>query len=106
LRPWPVANTLARRRQLRWHVHDLLAVSEQPVRDVPPYALTALDRPRSLRESLRIGQHRAIPGEVGGIAAATQDRLVAGHHLDRGRPLMRIHPNDHWHAWQQTTGVR
>jgi hypothetical protein len=81
-------------RQLRWHVHDLLAVSEQPVRDVPPDALTALYRPGPLLESPAVGEHHSVSGGIGRVTATTQDRLVAGHPLDRGRPLVRIHAND------------
>src|SRR4051794_21137615 len=33
------------RRELRWDINDLLTVAQQPVRDVPADALTALDRP-------------------------------------------------------------
>ena len=37
--------------------------------------------------------HRGEPGRVGGEPAATEDRLVGGHHLDRDRPLVRVHPD-------------
>jgi hypothetical protein len=52
------------------HVDDLLTVSEQLVRDVPPDSVTALDRPGRLRESPAVGEYRPTPGDVGGVAAA------------------------------------
>jgi hypothetical protein len=82
-------------RELRWDIHDLLTVAQQPVRDMPADALTALDRPGPLRESPAVSENRCVAGGIGRIAATTQDRFVAGHHLDRGRPLMRVHPDYH-----------
>jgi hypothetical protein len=66
------------------HVDDLLTVSEQSVRDVPPDSLTALDRPGPLRESPAVGEHRPTPGDAGGIAAA--ERASPG----RVRVLRRV----------------
>jgi hypothetical protein len=60
---------------------------------VPADALTALDRPAPFREALGVAQHLAVPRNVGGVAAAAQHGLIAGHHLDRRRPLVRIHPD-------------
>src|SRR5205085_2169433 len=38
---------------------------------------------------------RCEAGPVGTEAAGTQDRFVAGHHLDGGRALVRVHADDH-----------
>ena len=46
-----------------------------------------------------VGVDAAVPGpvdqwqQVGGEAATIQDGFVGGHHLDRDRPLVRVHPD-------------
>ena len=47
-------------RQLGRHVHDVLAVGEEPVRDVPTDALAALDRPHPLRPRRHVLEHRGV----------------------------------------------
>lgn len=81
--------------QLRWDVDDLLAVGEQPVGDVPADALAALDRPDPVRLLAGVLPHRRVAVAVGVEPAAADDGLVAGHDLDRGRALVRVHPDDH-----------
>ena len=38
---------------------------------------------------------RGKPVGIGGEPTTTQDGLVGGHHLDRDRPLVRVHPDHH-----------
>ena len=59
LRPWPVANTRARADSFGGTSTTVLAVGDQPVRDVPADAAAALDRPRPIREPPR--RARASP---------------------------------------------
>ncbi|MET7951641.1 hypothetical protein [Micromonospora sp. NPDC005324] len=39
--------------------------------------------------------HRRVAVAVGVEPAAADDGLIAGHDLDRGGALMRVHPDDH-----------
>jgi hypothetical protein len=68
---------------------------------VPADAGTPFDRPRALLEPLGETQHRAITVNVGSEPAAVEHGLVAGHHLDRRRAFVRIHP-DH-HSWSHSS---
>jgi hypothetical protein len=68
---------------------------QQPVRDMPADTLAALDRPGPLRPPLRLGQHRPVPSRIGAIPAPAHHSLIAGHDLNRGRTLVRVHPDDH-----------
>jgi len=81
------------RRQLRRHVDDLLAIVEQPQRDVAADAAAALDRPDPVRPPPQVLEHRPVAGHVGAEPAATQHLLVGVHDLDRHRPLVRVHPD-------------
>ena len=82
-------------RQLRWHVDHLFVVGQQPVRDVAADPAAALDRPDPFGPLLHVSQHRLVAVAVGAVAAATQDGLVGGHHLDRDAAFVRIHSDDH-----------
>ena len=82
-------------RELRRHVDDLLADGEQSHRDVVPDPAASLDRPDPVRQPADVAPHRGEPVRIGGEPATAQDRLVGGHHLDRGRPLVRVHPDHH-----------
>jgi hypothetical protein len=42
-------------------------------------------------------EHLPVPVDLGGVAATSKYLLAFVDHLDRGRPLMRIHP-DHYTA--------
>src|SRR5215469_18405982 len=81
-------------RQLGWHINNLLAVGEQPVRDVPADALASLDRPYPLRPPPGRREHRPVPGRVSAIPATAGHALIGGHDLDGRRALMRIHADD------------
>ncbi|HEY5358041.1 MAG TPA: hypothetical protein VIJ82_10240 [Streptosporangiaceae bacterium] len=82
-------------RQLGWHIHHMLTIGQKPVRDVPADALASLNRPHPLRPVPGLRQHRRIPGGVGGMPALASDGLIAGHDLDRGSALVRVHPDDY-----------
>jgi hypothetical protein len=70
------------RRQLGWNVNDLLALREQPVRDVPADPLAALDRPHPVRPAARATHHRREAIAIGTEPPGTHNGFVAGHHLD------------------------
>ena len=74
------------------YVDDLLTIGEQSVGDVSPDALATLDRPRPLRVTPAEGEHRFAPRRAGGEPTAAENRLVASHHLDRGRALVGSMP--------------
>jgi NAD(P)-dependent dehydrogenase (short-subunit alcohol dehydrogenase family) len=81
--------------QLGRDIDDVLAVGEQPVRQVPADALASLDRPGPFRPAPHGPAHRPVPRGAGVIPATSQHGLVRGHDLDRGRTLVRVHPDDH-----------
>ena len=86
-------------RQLRRHVQHRLGVGDQPLGDVPADPFAALHRPHPLGPLPAVVPHRGVAVGVGGELASTNDDLVGGHHLDGGRPLVRIHPDhDPWHV--------
>jgi len=85
------------RGQLRRHVEDDLAVMDQAMRQVPPDTVAALHRPDPVRELSRRGEHLAIPGRVRAVPARRQHPGLLVDDLDRGRALMRVHPDDHAH---------
>ena len=68
-------------RQLRRHVDDLLAIGEQPHRDVAADAAAALDRPDPVRP---------LAARSSSIAASRPRRCRTGHH--RGRSRRRSSP--------------
>jgi hypothetical protein len=78
-------------RQLCWDVDHGLAFGDEALRDVATYAFAALDRPDPVRPGRDVGQHRGESLDVGGEATTSEDLLVAGHYLDRHRPLVRVH---------------
>jgi hypothetical protein len=82
-------------RQLGRHIHHLLTIGQQPVRQMPADPLASLDRPDPLRPVLRLREHRPVPGGVGGIPSTLPDGLITGHDLDGGGALVRVHPNDY-----------
>ena len=85
------------RRELRRHIEDLLAGSKQPDRDVMADPVAALDRPHAALgiglDRVDVTHHRGKPSLVGVETTTTKDGLIAAHHLDRRRPLVRIHPD-------------
>jgi hypothetical protein len=85
------------RGQLRRHTGHDLAVMDQAVRQVPADAVAALHRPDPVRERPRRGQHFRIPGLVRAVPARRQHYCPLIDDLDRGRALMRVHPDDHAH---------
>ena len=66
------------RRQLRWHVDDLLAGSQQPHRDVMADPVAALDRPHPVLgdrpELVDVIDHRGEPGLIGAEPATARSR--------------------------------
>jgi hypothetical protein len=81
------------RRELRRHVDDVLVVGQEPHRDVPADAVAPFDRPDPVRPLLHVLGHRVEAVDVGAKPAAAKDLLAGGHHLDRDRPLVRVHPD-------------
>ena len=81
--------------QLGWHVEDPLAVGEQPRRHRPASAIGALHRPRPARPLPAVPQHRPVAAGIGAEPAGREQHLPLVADLDRGRGLMRIHPDDH-----------
>ena len=86
------------RGQLRRHAGHDLAVMNQAVRQVPADAVAALHRPDPVRELPRRGQHVRIPGLVRAVPARRQHYRPPVDDLDRGRALVRVHPDDHAHS--------
>src|SRR5262249_11174788 len=80
--------------QLRWHIHHGLAVGDQPLRDMPPYTLAALDCPDPLRPAPPSREHRPVAGAVSPEPASLQDLFPLAKDLDRRRHLVRIHTDD------------
>jgi hypothetical protein len=87
------------RGQLGRHVKDDLTVMNQAVRQVPADAVAALHRPDPVRELARRREHLAIPDRVRAVLPARQHRGPLVDDLDRGRALMRVHPDDHAHRF-------
>jgi hypothetical protein len=81
--------------QLRWDVEDLFTIGEEPVGDVPADAVAAFDGPYPVRPLPGVAQHRVVAVAVGAVAAAAEDGLIGGHHLDRGRAFVWVHAKDH-----------
>jgi len=90
-----VANTRARAGSPGGTSTTCSPANRQPVRDTPADARASLDRPGPLRPLPRLRQHRPVPGHTGALPAPANDGLLAGHDLDRGRTLARVHPDDH-----------
>ena len=63
--------------------------------DVPADSGAAFDRPHSIRELPAGRQHRLVAVGVRAVPALGQDLLMFVDDLDRGRPLVRIHPDHH-----------
>jgi len=87
------------RRELRRDIDDFFADRQESHRDVVTDPVAALDRPDTVLTARPGGadvtHHRGEPGLVGVEPATTHDDLVRGHHLDRDRPLVRVHPDHH-----------
>jgi hypothetical protein len=75
-----------------------MAFGEQPQGDVTADPVAALNRPDPILDDrlqvVDVTHHRGEPGLIGAEPTTAQDRLVGGHHLDRDRPLVRVH-SDH-----------
>jgi hypothetical protein len=83
------------RRQLRRHVDDRLCVGDQALGDVPPDTGAPFDRPDPVRKLAAGGQHLLVAGGVRAEPALGQHPFPPVDSLDRGRPLVRIHPDHH-----------
>ncbi|WP_375504910.1 hypothetical protein [uncultured Jatrophihabitans sp.] len=95
LRPCPVANTRVRADSFGGTSTTVSPFIEQPVGDVSADAVAPLDRPRPFREAFREDKLCPVAIDVGGEPAAVENCLVAGHHLDRRRPFVRVDPDHH-----------
>jgi hypothetical protein len=83
------------RRQLGRHVHDGFAVGDQALGDVAADPGAALHRPHPVREPAAGREHRLVATSVGAVPALREYLLPLVDDLDRGRPLVRIHPDHH-----------
>ena len=96
LRPCPVANTRVRADSLGGTSTTCSPSASSRLRDVPADALAALDRPGPLRPPP--APPPASPGTRRRrcrYRPPPSDGLIAGHDLDRGRALVRVHPDDY-----------
>jgi hypothetical protein len=58
-------------RQLRRHVHDVLTIGQQPLRQWPSGTVAAFHRPHPVRVTGHVLSHRGVPGLVRGEAAGS-----------------------------------
>jgi hypothetical protein len=97
-------------RELGRHVHHVLAMSQQSLRQRAAGAVAALDRPDPIRPPRHGSTHRRIPGPVGAEPAGGQHRLLTVDDLDRRRQLVGIDPDEHSrhaaHSSSRTIGSR
>jgi hypothetical protein len=70
----------------------------EPVRDVLPDAIAALDRPDPVRVTASSVEHLDVAGLVGPETTAVDDAAPFVDHLDGGRTLVWIHPDNHAHG--------
>jgi len=94
----PAANTRTCAGQLRRHVEHGLAVVHQPVGDVFADPTAALDRPHPIRETTAFGKHVAVAEPVGAEPGLAQHHAPVVDDLNRRRPLVRVHSDDHAHG--------
>jgi hypothetical protein len=87
------------RRELRRDIDHLLARGQQPHRDVVPDPVASLDRPDPVAtlcpDRDDVTPHGSKPSRICPEPLTTKHRLIGSHHLDRGRPLVGIHPDHH-----------
>jgi hypothetical protein len=81
-------------RQLGRHVDHGLAVSDQPLRDVPADAVGSFDRPDPIRPPPGGGQHLPVAIPIGAEPATAQHPLPLVQHFDGRRQLVRIDSDD------------
>jgi hypothetical protein len=93
------------RGQLRGHVEDRFAVGDQALGEVPADSAAALDCPDAVGEPAAGREHLLVTDGVRAVPAPCKDFLPFIDDFDRGRPLVRIHP-DHYatHALAFLTG--
>jgi hypothetical protein len=80
--------------QLRWDVDDVFAVGQKPDRDVLADPRAPLDGPDPVGPLAGVAPHLVVAITVSGEPTPAEDGLVGGHHLDRRRALVRVHPDD------------
>jgi hypothetical protein len=69
-------------RQLRRHIHHMLTVGQQPLRQRASGTVAALDRPHPIRVGHDVSPHRRVPGLVRAEPAGRQDSLGLVDDLD------------------------
>jgi hypothetical protein len=69
----------------------------QPMRDVLADPVASLHRPHPILELTANLEHRRIPGLVGAVPSHPEHLTAVVDDLDRGRTLVRVHPDDHTH---------
>jgi len=85
------------RRQLGRHINHDLTVVDQPVRDVLADAVSALDRPHPTLIPTPGAKQLGVPGLVRPEPSDRHSSPGLIDDLDRGRSLVRVHPDDHAH---------
>ena len=81
--------------QLGRHVQHRLAVRDQALGDMPADPSATLDCPDPVREPATGLKHLLVAVRVSTVPAVSLNLLALVDDLDRGRPLMRIHPNNY-----------
>ena len=76
LRSCPVSSCRARGRELRRHVHHVLTIGQQPLRQGTARAVAALHRPHPLGVGGDVISHRRVPDLARGEPAPGQDLLL------------------------------
>jgi hypothetical protein len=84
--------------ELGGHIHHVLPVGQQPLRQRTPCTVAALDRPDPVRPGRDVLEHRGVAGVVDAEPAGRQHSLVVVDDLDGHRQLVGIDPDVHLHA--------
>jgi hypothetical protein len=80
--------------ELRGDVDNLFAVFQESLRQWPPGAVAAVDRPHSVVPGFDVLAHRGVASLVGGEPSRAKQLLVMVDDLDGGRQLVGIDPDD------------
>ncbi|RZU76001.1 hypothetical protein EV384_4594 [Micromonospora kangleipakensis] len=95
LRPWPVSKTRTRADSLAGTSRTVSPSATSRWAMCRPHTVAALDRPHPVAERAAGRQHLPVAVAVGAETAPGQDFFPIVDGFDRGRPLVRIHPDHH-----------